>query len=474
MLEIKHNSLYLCIHVSIQFGVDSMSANKNLDQLARLQNILASGPCKAPELQRILGVSQPTLSRLIRRAGKRIFSLGASRARFYALPRVLADVGSEIEVFKVEASGDVGSLGTLFCLAGAQYYWQPKAGKGTLFRHLPWFVHNVRPEGFLGRAFAHKYHAQGFPERLSDWNDEHLLRALTQYGADLPGNFIFGTHALSAYLKLVHTGYTKVLPQERSHVYPEMALDAMAGNPPGSSAGGEQPKFTAVIQDEEVRHVIVKFSPPVTTPEGQRWADLLVSEHLALSTLEKAGRSVSASEILFSEHRCFLEVQRFDRTGDFGRCATATLGIIEDELFGVRDSWDRAAQRLEEEKMLSGESVRAIRLQSAFGKLIANTDQHFGNISFFVREWERFELAPAYDVLPMFYSPASTGEIISRHYYMPAPGADLLDVWSEAQTWALCFWERVCADSRISEDFRSIAQRHVEDLRRERVPCFIG
>jgi len=43
------------------------------------------------------------------------------------------------------------------------------------------------------------------------------------------------------------------------------------------------------------RHVLVKFSPAVTTPEGERWSDLPVCEHLALEVIRGAGLSASHS-----------------------------------------------------------------------------------------------------------------------------------------------------------------------------------
>lgn len=37
--------------------------------------------------------------------------------------------------------------------------------------------------------------------------------------------------------------------------------------------------------------------------------------------------------------------------------------------------------------------------------LIANTDRHFGNVTLFDRYEGPFELAPAYDLLPMLFAP---------------------------------------------------------------------
>jgi hypothetical protein len=51
-----------------------------------------------------------------------------------------------------------------------------------------------------------------------------------------------------------------------------LAAAATAGRVAGSSADGEQPKFSTLIHDAAgaVRHVLVKFSPPRGTPFGER------------------------------------------------------------------------------------------------------------------------------------------------------------------------------------------------------------
>ncbi len=64
--------------------------------------------------------------------------------------------------------------------------------------------------------------------------------------------------------------------------YGELAKAAAQGEIPGSSAGGEQPKFTAfAMTPDGPRHVIVKFSEPDQGLVQEFWRDLLLAEHLA-------------------------------------------------------------------------------------------------------------------------------------------------------------------------------------------------
>ena len=437
----------------------------------RLRALLKTGAKKPGELQQTLGISQPTLSRLMQRNKGEIVTLGSTRSTMYALSSPILDIGAHIPIYQVETSGDIRPYGTLITLAAKQYYWQPISGNGLLYNYLPWFIESMRPEGFLGRAFAHTCQGMSLPDRLADWSDRHLLTALIKGKPNTPGNLIIGETAASAYLDDAKSEGDAVLPEERSTLYPKLAAAAMAGEPPGSSAGGEQPKFCVMIRENDFHHVLVKFSPPLGTNEGQRWSDLLICEHIALQTMAKAGKAASISTILFCGQRCFLEVVRFDRIGRFGRRGVTNLGILENEFTGGdRDSWQGAAFRLEQEDLISLDDATNLRWQEAFGKMIANTDQHFRNISFFTDDSGTFRHCPAYDVLPMFYRPAPSGELVERYYEIPSATVGLAQEWDDAQNWAQVFWGKVSQDERISESFKAVAQRHVDHFNTKQGP----
>ncbi len=62
----------------------------------------------------------------------------------------------------------------------------------------------------------------------------------------------------------VGSGASHRRPDERSGTYPALAEAAIGGVLPGSSAGGEQPKFGAIVGTASgPEHVLVKFSPAV-------------------------------------------------------------------------------------------------------------------------------------------------------------------------------------------------------------------
>lgn len=428
----------------------------------RLRVLLSSSSRGPRELQQLMGVSQPTLSRLISRMSGQVLTLGRARAVRYALPRQVRGAGSAFPVYRIDQKGDAYPFGALHPLQGGEYWWEK--GAGRLLAHLPWFIQDLRPDGFVGRAFAHRLGAElGLPARLNDWNDDDVLVALSRRGEDCVGDLVVGEESLARYFQNARNPHPPLTAADRRRKYPALAQAAMAGDPVGSSAGGEQPKFTVLLEDGELRHLLVKFSSPVSSQEGRRWADLLVCEHLALQTVREAGFSAARTAVLEAGGRVFLEVERFDRAGRFGRHPLVSLGAIDDEFFGRRDNWIAAAERLEKGRMISPEDAATLRWLSAFGTLIHNTDQHFGNVSLIPLKEDRFTLAPAYDVLPMFYRPIGS-EITPRRNEVPVPRAGASMQWENARRWAIRFWEKAAADERISPEFRQTCRENRDAL----------
>jgi hypothetical protein len=431
----------------------------------RLIATLESGAISSRELQNALGISQPQVSRLINSLGSRVLRLGRGKATLYAHARDLRGYGYEFPVYRVTENGDVEPIGTLFTLQGNQYWWAPVDSKGELFDHLPWFIQDMRPDGFMGRAFAHRIGPQlRLPDLLQYWTDEHVLVALSTRGEDLMGNIIVGQESLGRYLEMTRQPCASINTNDRLEVYPRLVEAALKGDPPGSSAAGEQPKFAALVEDsDELRHVLVKFSPLISTPVGRRWADLIACEHLALNLIRERGIDSASSQLLVTEDRYLLEVARFDRQGKLGRLPMLSLEAIDLEFFGHIDNWIAAASRLEGSAMLSQDDAADLRWLSLFSSLIANTDQHFGNVSLIMEDGgRRFSLAPAYDILPMLYRPQED-DVPARTF---SPRTDFasqaLDLFPDALDWAARFWEEAAGNSRITEDFREICMENLE------------
>jgi hypothetical protein len=206
--------------------------------------------------------------------------------------------------------------------------------------------------------------------------------------------------------------------------------------------------------------VLVKFSEAANTPAKRRWLDLLLGEHHALAVLGEHGVVAASSELVPSGERLCLEVARFDRVGALGRRHVVSLGALDEALYGARDDWRRAADRLHRDRWIDADARLALHRLHWFGALIANTDMHFANASFFVDGAAPFALAPVYDMLPMLYRPAYAGEIVPRTFVAPLPPPDARAAWAWAAVPALAFWQRVADDARVSLPFRQVAREN--------------
>lgn len=442
----------------------------NLDNPDRLLSFLSTGVYSAPEIQQRFRLSQPTVSRLLAQLGDRITIIGNARARRYTKIRDVRGLGGTFPIYKIDTEGNAHLIGTLYAVAQDHFLWTPLNAREQLFRSLPWFIADLHPDGFVGRAFVRRLHDElGLPPRGVDWNEDHVLTALARRGEDTMGNLVVGHESIERYFRMVRELPVPIRENAIAGAYPRFAQEAVDGQPAGSSAGGEQPKFTTIVERSgEVRNVLVKFSPPVNTSEGRRWADLLICEHHALEVIQNSGIRAAKSAIIEAGGRVFLEVVRFDRTGLLGRLPIISLRALDNEFYGFQDNWVNAANRMAKDGRLSREDAGSLRWLSVFGTLIGNNDQHFGNVSLITVDGSRlYRLAPAYDVLPMAYRPLD-GAVPSRPLALPAvvPGAS--DEWSSALESASQFWNQTKSDIRISEEFRMICTENytiVNELR---------
>jgi serine/threonine protein kinase HipA of HipAB toxin-antitoxin module len=337
-----------------------------------------------------------------------------------------------------------------------------------LYPDWPWFLDDLRPQGFLGRLFARRCAAEmALPADQRSWTADDVLAGLLRHGTDLPGAFVVGEAAMERVLarRLEEQG---VVP--RADIGPEYARLAemvLEQEWPGSSAAGEQPKFTACVEESPgvVRQVIVKFSG--LRPEDVRWADLLVCEHLASEVLRAHGMTAAQTALHRHAGRTFLESVRFDRAGRDGRRGVVSLAALDAAWFGEADtSWVDAAERLRREGWLPGGPARELSVRWWFGRLIGNTDMHFGNVALFLSRQRPFALAPVYDMLPMAYRPGLEGRVGHEPLpaVLPTPGA--AEFFAAAVEPASRFWQAVADDTRVSPGFRELAARNADVVER--------
>ncbi len=445
------------------------------------------GALTAQELATALEVTQPTISRGLARLGESVVALGSARRARYALRRSVRAAGERWPVYRVDATGRASEWAHVHALHGG--FWVDWAGEAPAWadRALDregfldgflFFLSDLRPQGFLGRQQARRVaEALRLPVDPRLWSDDDTLVFLQAEGDDLPGDLVMGDAPLRRVLTRALDATTEVTDAmvaegAREVRYPELAARASAGGAGGSSAGGKQPKFLTALRGDNgaVQAVLIKFSPPMDTPVGRRWADLLAAEAQALTVLAEHGLATAGVRVLDAGGRRFLEVARHDRVGARGRRGVVSLDALHGafDVGGAVTDWPAAAEALARGELIDVAGLDVVRRLHSFGELIGNADMHFGNLAFWLDDALPFRPTPAYDMLPMGWAPSTQGEVVERTFVPRAPLPCVRPAWAEAATWAGEFWRRVAADAAVSAEFQEIARRagdHVERMR---------
>lgn len=446
---------------------------------AQLEALLRQGGTYTnADIGRVLGASQPTVSRALAALGDRVARVGRGRATRYALHRDIARAGHSWPLYRIDADGRAEHLGDLSALHREGFYFAASRSlpafvhgdfASGLFPGLPWFMDDQRPQGFLGRAFAQRIAAEiGAPTDLQRWQTDDVLLGIVLHGHDLPGDLVLGESALQRALQHMLSFDGTLQPAERDHRFAEQAEASLRGENVGSSAAGEQPKFLAKLREADgVREVIVKFSERGDSPAGRRWGDLLHCECIAAAVLRAHDQPTTRTEVLEADGRVFLESTRFDRTPQRGRHGFVSLAALDSAFHGHGSiDWWRYATQLQREGWIDATSARRLRVLGWFGVLIGNSDMHLGNAGLILGANRPLELAPAYDMLPMMFRPASTGEVVEREFAITLPTPEQQGDWSDAAVAALDFWGRVVESADVSAQFRLIAAQARETVAR--------
>lgn len=450
-------------------------ANPSLIELLRRR-----GPMPAAALQQALGVSRATLSRWVADAGAQVQRLGAARATVYATPRQIAG-RSSWPLYRISPQARVEVLGELQAIGRAQFALRPEhplpalapplGDTAGIHPDLPWFLDDLRPQGFLGRHFARRWSTSlGLPADLTRWSGDHVVQALTQVGEDAIGDLVLGEASLEQALVGIDKAVQALKPEDRAQAYPRLAEAALQGAPMGSSAGGEQQKFTTTLATADgYAAMIVKFTDASGNPVGARWASLLRGEALAAEVLNRHGVTAAANRVLAFDGRVFLESPRFDRTACLGRRGQVSLSALGAAWFELADQpWWQLASHLQRSGWIGADDARDLQRLYWFGALIGNSDMHLGNVSLVLRDERPLRLCPAYDMLPMQWRPTAQGSLPERSLTIVAPAPGQLDAWHWAATAASEFWTEFSADPYVDASLRGAAHVAAETVGRAR------
>lgn len=418
-----------------------------------LGHLLVKGPMTARQLVENTGLSQPTVSRALNALGDEVVRIGSGSAIRYALRDGARGVASA-PIYRVSEAGQLQELGALAPVRPDGFVMVQADGVTRHSDGLPWWLFDMRPQGYLGRAYASAHAAAlGLSPNPERWSDMEVVRALLVQGHDAIGNLLVGELARDRFLAMPAPS-----PVDRGVAYPALARAASAGETAGSSAGGEQPKFCAYSARG---HVLVKFSAPDDNPVSARWRDLLLAEHLALAVLGVD------TEVVDVDGQRFLEVPRFDRVGALGRVGVFSLRALDAEFVGAAAApWPVLVRRLAADGHVEADAVAGAARLWAFGTLIGNTDMHAGNLSFVSRHGRPYRLAPPYDVLPMGFAPRSSGALVDSLPPASLSAAVDGDVWREALRLARMFLAAAAACGSFSDRFLpciDALRRHIDE-----------
>ncbi len=420
------------------------------------QLFIREGVIPAVWIMQQLGITQPTLSRLMNKMKPAILITGQARLARYALKRSIPGVGESFPIYEIDPEGTTVSLLTIHAVEPHGYIAEAIHAdlKTRFYEDIPYFLDDLRPAGFLGRLIPKQHSDLNLPQDIRSWHAEHCLLYLCRESWNSVGSYIIGEESLQKYI--TSAPGAKIFQDSIIGRYETISEDIARFGEPGSSAGGEQPKFLDRHPDRG--HVLVKFSPPVRDQLGARRADLLICEHIAHETCVDYGIPAAESSILRGTDRVFLEIKRFDRT-EQGRRGLISLAALDAEFTGTLGCWGEIASALAGMDIIENSVYQRICWLDLFGRLIGNSDMHNWNLSFYTFRTHILGLAPVYDMTPMIYSPQHD-QIPDRPFVPPAPGIQDGLVWKSAWPAALDFWQRVETHDGISDNFKRLASKH--------------
>ena len=141
-----------------------------------------------------LGISRATLMRAVGELGAQVVARGRARRTAYAARRALRGRLQVLPLYRIDQDGQAHEVSKLFPVypAGCALDWSEPLGwpldkdmRDGWFEGLPYFLDDMRPQGFLGRHFA-QHHAALLQVSADPkvWSEDDTLHALTLLGSD--------------------------------------------------------------------------------------------------------------------------------------------------------------------------------------------------------------------------------------------------------------------------------------------------
>lgn len=223
---------------------------------------------------------------------------------------------------------------------------------------------------------------------------------------------------------------------------------------PGASMGGARPK---ALLDVDGAQWVVKFAPqdPVDTP---------LIEHASMTLARHADIRTATTRAIRLADGHAVAIERFDRSA--ARRVHALSANVALKAAGATLGYPELAQLLRRKGVVDGDvyvaQMRELFRRMVFNILLDNTDDHEKNHVLLVDDAGRFELSPAFDVLP-------SGQALG--YQQMRVGVDEADA-TLTNALSMCSQFSLKKDAAVAEVRRVV--RVVDTWKKHFASCGVG
>lgn len=145
-----------------------------------IREYLERGPSTSKEIQAATGLSQSSVARQLRRTGDSVIQLHKGRSIRYAATCNAFGSNNKLPLSMVDAYGNTVLIAYIRPLSHGGFFVEPATdipplllgeNNDGLYDDLPYFLFDLRPQGFLGRHIAQEMASQSddFPTDPRYW-----------------------------------------------------------------------------------------------------------------------------------------------------------------------------------------------------------------------------------------------------------------------------------------------------------------
>ncbi len=293
---------------------------------------------------------------------------GKARATRYVLLRPYRGI-RRILVWRVDDAGKAHKFADIrLCWPQGSCLVYGGKGDEQWFDGLPWYLTDLRPQGFLGRAWGRNLAGQlNLTEDIRLWQEEDVLYALTVFNGEYTGGWLVGE---GNYQRWITAQRPAAVPLDQKLTRYSTVGKRCSGwrNCGFFLRAASSRDLTCYAQTPSGnKHVLVKFTVPQQTAVSQRWGDLLIAESIAAQILCDGGiHAIESTVLVTSNRQVFLEAERFDCKGNDGRLLCRWKERFQTEFISSPGSWPEAMRHLCEQQFVTHQSVAQTEVIWAF------------------------------------------------------------------------------------------------------------